>query len=160
MEEEKLYDYAGFGQRFAAILIDGVIIGAVASIVGFVLGALFFTSAGLNTIISGEELDDGTIIMGILSYIFFVFMILIGSWLYFALQESSTKMGTIGKRAMGIVVTDMDGNRISFARASGRYFGKIISGSIMYVGYIMAAFTERKQALHDMISNCLVMQDK
>lgn len=160
MEEEKLYDYAGFGQRFAAILIDGVIIGAVAMIVGFVLGALFFTSAGLNTIISGEELDDGTIIMGILSYIFFVFMILIGSWLYFALQESSTKMGTIGKRAMGIVVTDMDGNRISFARASGRYFGKIISGSIMYVGYIMAAFTERKQALHDMISNCLVMQDK
>ncbi len=78
-------------------------------------------------------------------------------WLYFALMESSVKQGTLGKMALGIIVTDANGNRISFGRATGRYFGKIISGAILCIGYIMAGFTEKKQALHDMIAGCLVV---
>ena len=58
--------------------------------------------------------------------------------------------------ALGLKVTDMEGNRISFGRATGRYFGKIISGMILYIGYIIAGFTEKKQALHDIMANCLV----
>ncbi|MCI0556277.1 MAG: RDD family protein, partial [Anaerolineae bacterium] len=61
------------------------------------------------------------------------------------------------KMALGIVVTDMNGNRISFGRATGRYFGKILSGLIIYIGYIMVAFTEKKQGLHDMMASCLVL---
>ncbi len=159
MEEERYYDYASFGKRFAAILIDGLIYGAGVMILMFVFGGIFAASMGIESIFSGEAPSESAIIMGILMYVMLIFVMLIGGWLYFAIQESSSRMATIGKRAMGLVVTDMNGDRISFARASGRYFGKMISGSIMYVGYIMAAFTEKKQALHDIIANCLVMED-
>jgi len=81
-------------------------------------------------------------------------------WLYFALMESSKTQGTVGKLVLKIKVTDYEGNRISFARATGRYFGKILSGMIMMIGYIMAGLTERKQALHDMLASCYVMKEE
>jgi uncharacterized RDD family membrane protein YckC len=59
--------------------------------------------------------------------------------------------------ALGIVVTDMDGRRVSFARANGRFWSKIISGLFFSIGYIIAAFTERKQALHDLLAATLVI---
>jgi len=58
--------------------------------------------------------------------------------------------------ALSMKVTDLQGNRISFARATGRHFAKYISAMILLIGYIMAGFTERKQALHDMITGTLV----
>ena len=67
---------------------------------------------------------------------------------------------TLGKKAMGLIVTNEHGARIGFGRATGRYFGKILSALILLVGYIMAAFTERKQALHDMIASTLVLKGK
>lgn len=81
---------------------------------------------------------------------------IVAGWLYFALMESSKFQGTVGKLALGIIVTDVDGNKISFARATGRYFSKILSGFILMIGYIMAGFTEKKQALHDIIAGTLV----
>jgi uncharacterized RDD family membrane protein YckC len=60
--------------------------------------------------------------------------------------------------ALGIRVTDLDGGRISFGRATGRYFGKILSGLILGIGFLMAAFTERKQALHDLLAGTLVVR--
>jgi uncharacterized RDD family membrane protein YckC len=80
------------------------------------------------------------------------------SWLYYALMESSAKQATLGKMAIGIVVTDLDGHRISFGRATGRYFGKILSGLILGIGFLMAAFTEKKQALHDILASTLVVK--
>jgi len=83
----------------------------------------------------------------------------IGQWLYSAYLESGEKQDTWGKQALSIYVTDLSGNRVSFGRASGRFFAKIISGLIpLGIGYIMAGFTERKQALHDMIASCLVLR--
>lgn len=159
MHEEEYYDYADFGKRVGAFLIDGLILGVGYGVVGGIFATLFIGTAG-SVIVSGNEfVGVETIAMGIIFYLLFMLAIIAGSWLYFALQESSPRMATIGKRAMGIVVTDMEGNRISFAKASLRFFGKWISGAIMYIGYIMAAFTERKQALHDMIANSLVMED-
>ncbi len=79
-------------------------------------------------------------------------------WLYFTLMESSSKQGTLGKMALGLAVTDLDGSRISFGRATGRYFGRIISSLIIGIGYIMAGFTDKKQALHDMMAGCLVIR--
>jgi uncharacterized RDD family membrane protein YckC len=73
-------------------------------------------------------------------------------------MERSAKQATVGKLAIGIKVTDLDGGRISFWRALGRTFAKIISGIILFIGYIMAAFTERKQALHDKIADTLVVK--
>ena len=79
-------------------------------------------------------------------------------WLYFALMESSTWQGTLGKKALGLEVTDLEGRRISFGRATGRFFAKIISALILWIGFIMAGFTEKKQALHDMIAGTLVIR--
>ena len=79
-------------------------------------------------------------------------------WLYFAIMESSAKQGTLGKMAVGLVVTDKRGKRLTFGRATGRYFAKWISGKILIIGYIMAAFTEKKQALHDIIAGTMVYQ--
>lgn len=82
------------------------------------------------------------------------------AWLYFAAMESSPKMATIGKQALGIVVTDLNGNRISFGRATGRYFGKIVSSFILCIGFFMTLWTERQQALHDIMADTLVLNGK
>jgi len=79
-------------------------------------------------------------------------------WLYFSLMESSAWQATLGKKALGLTVTDLEGRRISFGRATGRYFAKIISSLILFIGYIMAGFTEKKQALHDLIAGTLVLR--
>ena len=78
-------------------------------------------------------------------------------WLYYALMESSKNQGTLGKMALGLRVTDLDGKRISFGRATARYFSKYLSGFTLMIGYIMAAFTPKKQAMHDMIASTLVL---
>ena len=78
-------------------------------------------------------------------------------WLYYALLESSSRQATLGKMAIGIIVTDLDGGRISFGRANGRYLGKMVSAFILMIGFIMAGFTERKQGLHDIMAGCLVL---
>ena len=73
-------------------------------------------------------------------------------------MESSSNQATVGKMALGIQVTDLEGNRISFGKALGRNLAKIISALIFYIGFIMAAFTAKKQALHDMIAGTLVVK--
>jgi uncharacterized RDD family membrane protein YckC len=74
-------------------------------------------------------------------------------------MESSSYQGTLGKMALGLTVTDLEGRQISFGRATGRYFSKIITGFIpLGIGYAMAGFTEKKQALHDIIAGCLVLR--
>jgi uncharacterized RDD family membrane protein YckC len=80
------------------------------------------------------------------------------SWIYYASLESSAWQATLGKKILGLKVADLAGNRISFARASGRFFGKILSGMILGIGFLMAGFTERKQALHDILAGCLVLR--
>jgi uncharacterized RDD family membrane protein YckC len=79
------------------------------------------------------------------------------AWLYWALLESSPWQATLGKRAMGLRVTDLQGRRISLARASGRFFGKFLS-QILFLGFLLAGFTEKKQALHDLLAGCLVVK--
>ena len=80
--------------------------------------------------------------------------------LYFALCESSAWQGTLGKLALGIRVTDLQGKRISFPRALGRYFAKILSAIILGIGFLMVAWIQRKQGLHDMICDTLVLNGR
>lgn len=125
------YVYAGFWWRFLAHLIDGAIIGVIV----FLLAASSFGVLGIGA--------------GILV-----------PWLYFALFESSAHQATPGKMICGIIVTNLNGQRISFARATGRYFGKILSALILGIGFMMAGWTRRKQALHDMLADCLVLRQR
>jgi uncharacterized RDD family membrane protein YckC len=86
-----------------------------------------------------------------------VVVVLLGPWLYEAFMLSSEWQATVGKRAMSIAVTGLDGQRITFARATGRHFAKFVSAFLIGIGFIMAAFTARKQALHDMMAETLVI---
>jgi uncharacterized RDD family membrane protein YckC len=123
--------YAGFWRRVAAILIDSVLLSIVLVPLSLGLRDQLATSYALQTGVS---------------------------WLYYALLESSTRQATLGKMALSIAVTNLEGNRIGFGTATGRYFAKIISGLILGIGFLMAAFTQRKQALHDMIVGTLVVK--
>lgn len=157
MEQTTTVSYAGFWKRFAAYLIDALILSAAY----FVLLVPFLGLLGLGAVSAevteSEEVALGFFIAAMSAYLFAILAITIAGWLYFALMESSSKGATLGKMALGIKVTDLNGNKISFGRATGRYFGKIVSGMILYIGFIMAGFTEKKQALHDMMAGCLVV---
>jgi uncharacterized RDD family membrane protein YckC len=142
--------YGGFWMRFVAAIIDGILVELVVLPVGAVVGAMIG--------VAGGAVDMPGIGIHMVSLIIGGTIGLLGSWIYEAAMESSSKQATIGKMALGLKVTDMEGRRISFARASGRHFAKFISGMILLVGYIMAGFTQRKQALHDMIAGTLVQR--
>ncbi len=144
-------EYATFGTRFVAAIVDGILVQIIAAILGGIAGAVIGAIAG------GARANQQNIV-GIAQAVGGIIGLITG-WLYSALQESSEKQATIGKKMLGIKVTDLEGNRISFGRATGRHFAKIVSGLICLIGYIMAGFTEKKQALHDMMAGTLVVRD-
>lgn len=127
-------NYAGFWIRVIAIFIDGIIIGIPILIV-----------TALSDYFKGD--------MEFIPMLLLVF----GIVLYFAVLDSSQYQGTLGKLAVGIKIVDRDGNRISFGRAIGRFFSRILSQSFLYIGYIMVAFDSRKQGLHDKIAGTFVI---
>lgn len=139
--------YAGFWLRVAAIFIDGII-----------FLPLSLISYALSSAMKHADDASARLMLALLSLGFSLFLI-VARWLYFALLESSRWQATVGKKAMGIKVTGMDGGRIGFGRATGRYFAKFISALILLIGFMMAGWTERKQALHDMIAGTLVVRD-
>lgn len=152
--------YAGFWLRFVAHLIDSVIISFGMLVL---LVPIFFLMGGaamLESLPRHGGQPNPAVLGGFLILIFSLAGVaIIGQWLYFAYLESGEKQATWGKQALSIYVTDLAGNRVTFGRASGRFFAKIVSGLIpLGIGYIMAGFTERKQALHDMIASCLVLR--
>jgi len=139
--------YAGFWMRFGALLIDGLVL--IIPIYGLMF---FFFYSRLEAGGAAPQEPPMMAMVGIL------FLTVILPWLYYAMMESGKNQGTLGKMALGIKVTNMDGGKISFLKATGRYFGKIISGIVLYIGYLMAGFTDKKQALHDIMASCLVVK--
>jgi uncharacterized RDD family membrane protein YckC len=153
--------YAGFWLRFVAYLIDTVIIYAVQSFIFIpifgLLGISFASRADDFENMSDAEAMGmvGTMMAASGAAIFLGSIIAI---LYWSLMESSKYQATVGKLALGLRVTDMDGNNLDFVKALVRNVCKIISGMIMGIGYIMAGFTDKKQGLHDIIANTLVVK--
>jgi uncharacterized RDD family membrane protein YckC len=153
--------YSGFWKRWAAWLIDGLAVVAgwtsiivveflLVYIVGIVRSGPDMTVAGSPT-----QREYYPVV-----YALWLLTALIFPWLYYALMESSSLQATCGKMAVGIGVTDAEGNRIGFRRATARYFGKLISGLPLLLGYAMAGFTPKKQALHDIMAGCLVLNKR
>lgn len=142
--------YAGFWLRAFAYAIDTLVVGITAGI--FILGPLM-ERAGISTqdpwaFWTNESRQAWAIKL----------LMIMAQWLYWAVLESSAWQATLGKRMLGLYVTDLEGKRLTFARASGRYFAKIISTLTLGIGYLMAGFTPKKQALHDLIAECLVLK--
>ena len=157
--ENQTEQYGGFWMRFLAYIIDGVAINTIIWTVVFpILGVIGSQYNVYDQFRDLEYLSDEEAIALMFSFLpaFLLFNLVI-NWLYSALLESSSWQATIGKKAINVIVVDADGARIDFAKASLRYFGKILSGAIFNIGYIMAAFSPRKQALHDLIANTFVI---
>ena len=142
--------YAGFWRRLAAFLIDGLLLGAA----WFITIVVIIPINSAITGVDAEEAPDSTA-AGIVFLSFGLAFIL--GWIYYAAMESSAKRATLGKMALGILVSDMKGRRVSFGRATGRYFSRIVSALILCIGYLIIAFTEKKQGLHDIMADCLVV---
>jgi uncharacterized RDD family membrane protein YckC len=152
-------EYGGFWLRFLAYLIDGAVLMIGICVVAIPL--VFLTGLGtfLSEIHPEEDWNDTGVWAIIALFFLFATASLVITWLYHALMECSEWQATVGKKALGLVVTDMDGRRVSFGRATGRHFAKIVTNMIpAFIGYIMAGFTDKKQALHDMIAGCLILQ--
>lgn len=132
--------------RVLAYVIDSLIMSFVSVPLGIVLAVVLISSG----------VDENSPMYQLINLGSNGFAILVG-WLYQGFMESSSWQGTVGKKALGLRVTDLNGNRISFARATGRYFGMILSGMICFIGFLMVAFTEKKQGLHDMMAGTLVL---
>ena len=135
--------YAGFWVRFWAQIID--------SIIWTPLLILVYLKFTLDAILMGAGQS--------LAFLYFLLSVLT-PWLYSALFEAGKWQATPGKRLLGVFVTDLNGQRISFGRASGRYFSKFVSSLIFGIGYIIAGLTDNKQALHDKIASTLVYRGK
>lgn len=141
--------YAGFWLRFAAFIVDAIVL-----TVGIMLclAAIYAAAAANGTSVDAAERfykeheQSVSLVASCLAC------------LYYALMESSSLRGTLGKRALGIMVTDMSGERIGFLRALGRHLAKFISALPLCIGYLLAGLTQKKQALHDMLAGCLVVK--
>lgn len=130
--------YAGFWLRFAAYLIDSVLLFTVEAVLA--VGVLFMAPHDVRALANVLPVSSAI------------------AWAYFALFESSPLRATVGKYALGLYVSDLHGDPIGFRRASARYWLKLVSSLTLLVGWIMAGFTPRKQALHDMLAGTLVLR--
>lgn len=146
--------YAGFWLRLTACIIDLLILNAATLIIMVPLAPVFFGTRPPRPPLSGANIRPAAMLFIATIWTLWI----VGTWLYFAFFESSSWQGTPGKRALGLFVTDMQGRRISFVRATGRFFGKFLSSLILLIGYFMVAFTKKKQGLHDMLADCLVLR--
>jgi uncharacterized RDD family membrane protein YckC len=139
--------YGGFWIRVVAAVIDAILLRIVVAPIHLIFGGL-----GLAGTLSGLPHLPLAVLGGGITIIASVF----GSWLYEAFMESSSYQATLGKMIFGMKVTDLNGNRISFERATGRHFAKWLSAMSLCIGYIMVGFTEHKQGLHDLLAGTLV----
>ncbi|MEO8024896.1 MAG: RDD family protein [Bryobacteraceae bacterium] len=150
--------YAEFGPRFAARIIDMLVLLPI-GLPWIGLVAWFV----LQLPEKGSHLEEPmrVIVPFVVGGVFLLLLTIAATWLYHAMLESGERQGTIGKRVMGLIVTDVKGNRISFARASGRWVcGVLITSQTMLIGYLMMLFTEKKQTLHDLLAETVVLSGK
>jgi uncharacterized RDD family membrane protein YckC len=136
-------NYCGPGCRLAAFVVDVFVVLALYMLFGLILSLAVFTESILSLPMVGFWFYGGMSAL---------------SWIYFAGLESSSIQATVGKKLLGLKVTTISGKRIGFLRASVRYFGKILSRLIFMIGFLMIPFTKKKQGLHDMIAQTLVLK--
>lgn len=154
--------YAGFWRRFIAFVIDSCIIQCILLVVRKILPIDMTVD---RYFIKGEDISDS---FSITSYqvtypedaesILASLLMIAIVWLYYVLFQSSKHQATPGMKLFKMQITDYTGNRISFGQATLRYFASWLSGLIFGIGYLMIAFTPRKQGLHDYIAKTLVMK--
>ena len=139
-------EYASFGARLLAMIIDMVILNSVSSMIQAPLLAMMLRNLNSTTMIVG--LVAPILVAGGLAVFYTV-------WL-----ESSAWQATLGKKILGLRVVGMEGQRITFWKSASRNFNKSISFLILGIGYLMPLWTAKRQALHDRMSRCLVVKKR
>jgi len=139
---------AGFIRRLGAYLIDSMLLGSIFYVV-FLIGMVALAIVATNNL----ENED-TFLIG-MAVVYLIYPVM--SLAYYAGMESSKLQATVGKLALGIKVVDRQGRRLGFGRAAGRWAGSIVSYLILYIGFFMAGWTRRKQALHDLMAGTFVV---
>lgn len=158
-------EFASFWQRAAAVIIDSFILivlsGVVYLLCSLILGASIDPGQFIRAMMWGDANSMAMAAKGpALDLILFSSLAsFVMYWLYNAGFESSIRQATPGKSLLRIIVTDLAGNRISFGTATGRCLGKLLSAAIFFIGFLMAAFTNHKQALHDRIAGTIVVRN-
>jgi uncharacterized RDD family membrane protein YckC len=152
-------NYAGFWYRFIAWIIDRILL----SVVGWIIIGPILAAIGVAShfsITDFQDVEDLGSLVAILGAMFGVALVVhaLIHLFYHALFEASKYQGSVGKMALGIIVTDVAGQKLDFGKAFVRNLCKYISGLTLYVGYIIAGFTDKKQALHDLIAGTLVVR--
>jgi uncharacterized RDD family membrane protein YckC len=164
-EEEECQDigvYAGLGRRLIAFVVDFILLLMFDVVAAFVLGLtrgiqnLYFYLVQHAPVSALTPEGTSTALWGSIIASYGILLIVI-PWVYFAGFESSRSQATPGKLLMRIVVTDLEGNKPSFARVTLRHFAKIISTLVIFLGFLMIGLTEKRQGLHDKIAGCLVL---
>ena len=153
--EAPVFDYASFILRMVSFVVDILILGIIFKLLTWVL----FVTLSLDLRMENFFSDDHEMIVTpLISKDFLTFFAaqMIGFWLYFALMESRIG-GTLGKLMLNLRVTGLDGRRISFKKATGHTFARILSFVPFLTGYLMAAFTDKTQTLHDILAGCIVI---
>lgn len=156
--------YASFWARVAATFIDLLLILPVALTLWIASGRSFTDdqAALVNAKLRGERVPEAQFLnvenRGLLKTFELACVVFLVGWPYFAWLESSPAQATVGKMALGLRVTDLDGRRIRWARATGRYWARWLSQLPSCIGFLLPLFTAKKQALHDMASGCLVLK--
>lgn len=140
---------AGFWLRVVATMIDGFLCQVVTTVVAFPLGFTMGTS--MATSFPQPDIEMAATGLG-----FGVGLTV--QWLWFTVAESSVWQASVGKKILGLKVTDLAGKKIDFGRANGRYWSKLVSGLFLCFGFLMVAFTARKQGLHDLLAGTLVVR--
>lgn len=158
-----LEDYAGFWKRVAAFILDTIVLYIPNLLIMKSMGSDAAEAAMKQAVLAAP--GDPNAMLAAYGHFYSTMgtamaITTVMTWLYFSLCESSAWQATVGKLALGIRVTDLQGNRISVARALGRYPAKLLSYLILCIGFLMVAWTRRKQGLHDMIAGTLVLNGR
>ncbi len=144
--------HAGIARRLAAWCIDGVALTITAGLTGFAAIGIFVQAKQID-VADGMSTAMSFAIMAI-----FLLVTLVVGWLYSAILESSSRQGTLGKMALGIAAADTSGNRLSFGRATGRFFAKLLSGVTLFLGYLIAFASPERRTLHDLLAGTMVVK--
>lgn len=147
--------HAGFFKRWAALFLDQLILGVAYYAVVLVVFLLVAAITGISGLATFDSDEPPAWV--ILAYLGTLAGYYIAAGLYYTLMESSSRQATVGKMALGIKVVDRKGQRLSFAHAVGRWLAASLSYITLYIGFLMAAFTAEKQALHDMLAGTFVV---
>lgn len=158
-------NYGSFWRRFAATFIDGFVFLALFLLLLAMTGGFGKIIAIVNDLKEdGGNVDQAAIALAT-TFMGVALALVVVQWLYYAYFESSEKQATLGKQAMSLIVTDLNGDRLTFGKASIRHFARLLPAFIPFIGslysfadYLCQPFTEKKQTLHDMMAGALVLK--